>query len=69
MKKLLIAIAITASLTYGYCQYITKTGEYTPSGYANYKICEYGSWTIRLDRYGMCPMMISVDTYTGTRCD
>lgn len=69
MNKLLIAIAIAASMTYGYCQYLSKTGEYIPSGYTSYKVCEYGSWTIRVDRYGTCPYSIQVDTYTGTRCD
>jgi hypothetical protein len=69
MKKLTIAIAITASLTYAaYCQYIVKTGEYTPSGYTSYKICEYGRYTLKIDRYGICPQMISVDTYTGELC-
>jgi len=68
MKKLIIAIAATCTLAFGYCQYLSKTGEYIPSGYTSYKVCEYGRYSLKVERYSICPYSIQVDTYTGEMC-
>jgi hypothetical protein len=68
MKKLTITVLALAALSYGFCQYFTKTGEYIPAGYTDYKVCQYGQWSLNIGRFEMCPYSIQVDTYTGRMC-
>lgn len=70
--KLLILTAILAATAWGYCAYYSKVGEYTPTGYTTYKVCQYGNGgdivSMRWDRYGICPYSIQYDHTSGYVC-
>ena len=69
MKTLLLAIVTLTAMSsqaFAYERWLSKTGEYKPSGYTTYKVCQYGSVSINWPKYQLCPYGIWYDKVTGT---
>lgn len=79
MKKFILFILTSFSLTFAYCQYMSKSGEY--NGHKTYsygsvfsnKICVYGNGDVHIpvvyfEQY-YCPVSIQYDKQRDRICD
>lgn len=79
MKKFFILILACTAISCAYCQYMSKSGEYTSNRTYNNgsvyssKICVYGNGELHIpvayfDQY-YCPYSIEYDRYRDRICD
>lgn len=69
MKKIILILALLSAIAFSYCNYISKSGEYTNTN--GNKICVYGKWHIPVKSFDQfyCPYHIEIDEQRKRVCD